>query len=115
MKFEHQKVSWRTSCERLMGFVLLGICASMSFGQPASGIKGVVADNARPELVQEGFRFTEGPVGTADGGLYFSDIMGADKTYRLEPGGKISVYRSGTNGRSEERRVGKECRSGWGP
>ena len=70
----------------------------MSFGQTASGIKGVVADNTRPELVQEGFMFTEGPVGTADGGLYFSDIMGADKTYRLEPGGKISVYRSGTNG-----------------
>src|SRR5437660_12767911 len=68
------------------------------FAQTDSGIKGVVARNARPELVQEGFRFTEGPVGTADGGLYFSDIMGADKTYRLEPGGKISVYRSGTNG-----------------
>src|SRR5437660_12015206 len=98
MKFRSQKVAWKIPCELLIGFVLLGIGASMSFGQTASGIKGVVADNARPELVQEGFRFTEGPVGTADGGLYFSDIMGADKTYRLEPGGKISVYRSGTNG-----------------
>src|SRR2546429_9292664 len=76
---------------------LIAISAAL-FAQTDSGIKGVVADNARPELVQEGFMFTEGPVGTADGGLYFSDIMGADKTYRLEPGGKISVYRSGTNG-----------------
>src|SRR6059058_2702145 len=76
---------------------LLAISAAL-FGQADSGIKGVVAGNARPELVQEGFMFTEGPVGTADGGLYFSDIMGADKTFRLDAGGKIAVYRSGTNG-----------------
>jgi len=79
------------------GFVLLAISVSIS-AQTGSGIKGVVAENARPELVQEGFMFTEGPVGTADGGLYFSDIMGADKTFRLDAGGKITVYRSGTNG-----------------
>ena len=42
--------------------------------------------------------FTEGPVGAADGGLFFSDIMGADKTHRLDPSGKISLYRGGTNG-----------------
>ena len=68
------------------------------FAQTNSGINGVVAGNARPELVQEGFMFTEGPVGTADGGLYFSDIMGADKTYKLDPNGKVTVYRSNTNG-----------------
>src|SRR3989442_512785 len=62
---------------------LIAISAAL-FAQTDSGIKGVVAGNARPELVQEGFMFTEGPVGTADGGLFFSDIMGADKTYRLD-------------------------------
>jgi gluconolactonase len=77
---------------------LIAISGAALFGQSASGIRGVVAADARPELVQEGFMFTEGPVATADGGLYFSDIMGADKTYRLDPGGKISVYRSETNG-----------------
>ena len=77
---------------------LIAISGAVLFGQTASGIRGVVAADARPELVQEGFMFTEGPVATADGGLYFSDIMGADKTYRLDPGGKISLYRSGTNG-----------------
>src|SRR2546426_10452335 len=76
---------------------LIAISAAL-FAQTDSGIKGVVAGNARPELVQEGFMFTEGPVGTADGGLYFSDIMGADKTYRLDSSGKITLYRSGTNG-----------------
>src|SRR5262249_22269730 len=80
-----------------IGFVLLAISVSM-FAQTGSGIKGVVAENARPELVQEGFMFTEGPVGTADGGLYFSDIMGADKTLRLDANGKITLYRSTTNG-----------------
>src|SRR2546425_3623500 len=76
---------------------LIAISAAL-FAQTDSGIKGVVAGNARPELVQEGFMFTEGPVGTADGGLYFSDIMGADKTYRLDSTGKITLYRSNTNG-----------------
>jgi len=53
--------------------------------------------NLIPELVQEGFVFTEGPVGTADGGLYFSDIR-VSKTYHLDPAGKITVIREGTGG-----------------
>lgn len=63
-----------------------------------SGIPGVVAKGVEPELVQEGFQFTEGPVGTADGGLFFSDIRGANRTYRLDPSGKITVFREQTNG-----------------
>jgi gluconolactonase len=87
-------------CTKLVwqSLVLVAIGGAVLLGQTASGIPGVVAAGARPELVQEGFMFTEGPVATADGGLYFSDIMGADKTYRLDPGGKISPYRSATNG-----------------
>src|SRR5215467_8264538 len=81
-----------------LGAALLFAMSAVSFGQTSSGIKGVVADGVRPDLVQEGFKFTEGPVGTADGGLFFSDIMGSDKTYRLDPSGKISLYRSATNG-----------------
>jgi sugar lactone lactonase YvrE len=48
-------------------------------------------------LWQEGFTFTEGPVGSAKGGLFFSDIR-ANKTYYLDPGGKIAVIREETNG-----------------
>jgi gluconolactonase len=62
-----------------------------------TGIPGVLAPGVVPELVQEGFTFTEGPVGTADGGLYFSDIR-VSKTFYLDPGGKISVFREGTGG-----------------
>jgi len=65
--------------------------------QAPTGIPGVLAPGAVPELIQEGYVFTEGPVGTADGGLYFSDIR-VSKTYFLDPGGKISVAREGTNG-----------------
>jgi gluconolactonase len=56
-----------------------------------------VAPGVAPELVQEGFIFTEGPVGTPDGGLYFSDIR-PNRIYHLDPGGKISLVREQTNG-----------------
>ena len=62
----------------------------------AQGIPGVLAPGATPELVQEGFKFTEGPL-AADGGLYFSDIP-AGRTYFLDPGGKIAPVRENTNG-----------------
>ncbi len=80
-----------------MRFVIaLGLLASsVAFGQ---GIKGVMAPDAKVELVQEGFVFTEGPVGTADGGLYFSDLQTGNKTYRMDPSGKITAFRDKTNG-----------------
>src|SRR5262249_52804419 len=62
-----------------------------------TGIPGVLAPGVAPELVQEGYVFTEGPVATADGGLYFSDIR-VSKTYFLDAGGKISVARENTSG-----------------
>src|SRR5215470_5019720 len=65
--------------------------------QAPAGISGVLAPGAVPELVQEGYVFTEGPVATADGGLYFSDIR-VSKTYFLDAGGKIGVVRENTNG-----------------
>src|SRR5262249_37047919 len=68
-----------------------------ALAQLPPGIPGVVAPGAEPQLVQEGFVFTEGPVSTADGALYFSDIR-ANRIYLLETGGKISVARENTNG-----------------
>ena len=98
MSMNYRKACRKPAFGKIAGLALAVISAALLFGQTDSGIKGVVAGNARPELVQEGFMFTEGPVGTADGGLYFSDIMGADKTYRLDSTGKITLYRSNTNG-----------------
>ena len=61
-----------------------------------SGIPGVVATGTVVELVKEGFQFIEGPVGTPDGGLYFTDIP-ANRIYRLDPSGGIDVFRENTN------------------
>jgi gluconolactonase len=65
--------------------------------QTSAGISGVVAPGVKPELVKEGFVFTEGPVGTYDGGLFFSDV--ASKTiYHMDPEGKITIARGNTLG-----------------
>src|SRR6266571_286131 len=66
-----------------------------------SGIPGVLAPGVVSELVQEGFVFTEGPLGTADGSLYFSDIRannGVGRTHFLDGTGKITTVREPTNG-----------------
>jgi gluconolactonase len=65
--------------------------------QTPVGIPGIIAPGVEPELVQEGFVFTEGPVGTPDGGLYFSDIR-PNRIHHLEPGGKIALIREQSNG-----------------
>jgi gluconolactonase len=77
--------------------LILAAFAAPAMAQTPAGIPGVVAPGAVPELIQEGFVFTEGPVATADGGLYFSDIR-VNKTYFLDPGGKIAAVRENTSG-----------------
>ncbi|PWT87299.1 MAG: gluconolactonase [Proteobacteria bacterium] len=76
---------------------LLAGASLPALAQPADGIPNVLAPGVAPELVQEGFVFTEGPVGTADGGLYFSDIR-VSRTFYLDTSGKISLVRENTNG-----------------
>jgi gluconolactonase len=80
-----------------VGVAFLTLSAPPVLAQSPAGIAGVLAPGVAPELVQEGFVFTEGPVGTQDGGLYFSDIR-ANLTYFLDPAGKIGVVRRETNG-----------------
>ena len=65
--------------------------------QTSAGIPGVIAPGSKPELVKEGFVFTEGPVGTYDGGLFFSDI-GSKTIYHMDPDGKIAIARGNTLG-----------------
>jgi len=76
---------------------ILAICALPVLAQAPAGIPGVLAPGAATELVQEGFVFTEGPVGTADGGLFFTDIR-PNRVYYLDAGGKIAPVREGSNG-----------------
>ena len=89
-------MSTQRICAVLAAACLAGLTAP-ALAQSPSGIPGVVAPGVEPQLVQEGFKFTEGPVGNAEGALYFSDIR-TNRTYLLETGGKISVARENTNG-----------------
>ena len=76
---------------------LVGLLALPVSAQTPSGIAGVVAPGVEPVLVQEWFVFTEGPVGTPDGGLYFSDIR-PNRIYRLDTNGEVSIVREQSNG-----------------
>ncbi len=63
-----------------------------------SGIAGVVAEGTQLELVKDSFAFTEGPVGTPDGGLYFVELRTpSTRIYRLEPNGDLKVFRDNTH------------------
>lgn len=77
--------------------VLIILFIMAAHAQAPSGLVGVVAPGAEPDLVQEGFTFTEGPVGSPDGGLYFSDIR-ANRIYYLDPNGRINSVREQSNG-----------------
>src|SRR5206468_5012276 len=66
-------------------------------------LDALLSSDARLQLVKGGFGFFEGLIWVEQGRyLLLSDIP-ANVIYKLTPAG-----------RSEERRVGKECRSGWG-
>ncbi len=64
---------------------------------PAPAMTDVVAEGATPQLVQEGFTFTEGPVAGPDGALYFSDVR-ESRIHRVLPDGTVEVYRENTDG-----------------
>ncbi len=65
---------------------------------PVPRIPVVFGDDSVLELVRDGFVFTEGPVGTADGGLYFTDTgIQPTRVYRLAPDGQIRLLRDDLN------------------
>lgn len=80
-----------------MRFTLVLAALALPLWAQSPGIPGVVAAGVEPELVKDGFMFTEGPVGTPDGGLYFTDIP-AKKIYKIDPEGKITTVRMNTGG-----------------
>jgi gluconolactonase len=75
----------------------LAAFAAAAMAQTSPGIPGVLAPGVTPHAVADYFIFTEGPVATADGGLYFSDIR-TSLTWFLDPAGKFEIVREKTNG-----------------
>src|SRR5262249_26771734 len=91
-------LSLEISCTLAPGAAaILAAAALPVLAQAPGGIAGVLAGGAVPRPVQEKLVFTEGPVRTAEGGLYFPGIP-VSKTYYLDPAGKISAVRENTNG-----------------
>ena len=81
----------------LPGAAVLSLIVGVNTGaqeqpQRTGGIPGVIGPDATVELVQDGYAFTEGPVGTADGGLFFTDGK-PTRIYRVHPDGHITVFR----------------------
>lgn len=78
----------------VLGFSALS--ASVALAQTSD----LVAAGAEPELLTDGFIFTEGPAADADGNIYFSDIP-ANRNYVWTTAGELQTFRensSGTNG-----------------
>ncbi|MDD3352652.1 SMP-30/gluconolactonase/LRE family protein [Zoogloea sp.] len=61
------------------------------------GIAGVVQAGTPIELIQEGFKGTEGPIAAPDGGLLFTENQN-DRIIHIAPDGRSSVYLEGANG-----------------
>lgn len=57
----------------------------------------LVAAGAEPELLTDGFIFTEGPAADADGNIYFSDIP-ANRNYVWTTAGELETFRENSNG-----------------
>lgn len=74
----------------------LALNASAVYAQPSAAIPGVVAAGAKVELVAEYFKNVEGPLGDADGNLYFSDTE-ANRTYLLDRQSHVTLQRESTN------------------
>jgi gluconolactonase len=84
---------------RIFFLALLQAAAAVSPqpAKPLDGIPNVIAKGEVVQLVKEGFAFTEGPVPTPDGGIYFSDLLTSDRIHRLAPDGQITVLREMAN------------------
>jgi gluconolactonase len=71
------------------GFAL---CASL-----AAHADGLVAPGAQPELMHDGFIFTEGPAADAQGNIYFTDIP-ANRIYLWTTAGELHTFVENTRG-----------------
>lgn len=74
----------------LFCFVTGGIASAQRGTIPGVGMTGPA------KKVHTGFKFTEGPIGDADGNVYFTDIPN-EKIHRIDAQGELSVFREKSN------------------
>jgi gluconolactonase len=94
---------------KLKTTLLLAVIALLSvkgFGQAqsaksteavATAIPGVIAAGTKIELVKEGFKNTEGPVASPDGGVLFTENV-TNKIFKVDPAGNVSLFLEDTKG-----------------
>jgi len=82
-----------TLCSTLAVSILALV--TLANAESTQGIPEVVSPNITPELVQEGFQFTEGPLARADGSLLFTDIR-ANQIYQVDLADHVSGFRTQT-------------------
>ncbi len=85
----------RTGPCLVSAILAVGVGRAQSPPRQRTSIRKVIAAEARAELVRGGFQALEGPVATAVGGLYFSDLD-QNRTYKLDAAGTFSVWRENT-------------------
>ncbi len=77
---------------RLLSAIFLAVPAALAAASP------VVPEGAKPQLIQGGFKFTEGPALAPDGRIFFSDIPN-NRIHVYDPAaGKVAVHRENTGG-----------------
>ena len=63
----------------------------------AKAIPGVIAAGTKIQVVQGGFRNTEGPIALPDGGLLFTENV-TNKIFKIDAAGNASVFQEDTKG-----------------
>ena len=63
----------------------------------APDIPGVVVGGTKVQVIKEGFQGTEGPIGTADGTLIFTETN-ANRITKIDKDGNTSTFLENTNG-----------------
>jgi len=77
--------------------LIVAMALMLAMAPGASAQEGVVAEGAGPELVRDGFTFTEGPARAPDGSVYFSYVR-AGRTWHWNPEGEVTLFREDTGG-----------------
>lgn len=79
--------------------LVLGLTCIAALAAADDTIEGI-GPVGPPQVVHDGFRFTEGPAADAEGNLYFTDVFGG-AVHRANPGGDVATILTesqGTNG-----------------
>ena len=82
---------------RLSRWALAGVCfvAGAVFAADEKALPGV-GPNGEIKKVHTGSKFTEGPIGDADGNVYFSDIPN-ELIHKIDAAGKVTAFREKSN------------------